>query len=329
MAYTPDTGDFKVSRSDIFTVDPRGLVVDWRNNLSRQGQEPPVDDSLKSLALDMMPRRGASDTAEGSSGQLNPIICRRLPDRKLEVIGGFRRLRAALWLIESGTCPDFQIKYTVSTMNPAEAALANLSENIQRQDLTPVELAHAVRMLHEDYHMSYDDIATRLKHTKNWLSTVVNLTSLDKEIQQSIQDGDTPVTAGLVLAKEPTPEAQREVFKAAKGDGTKKVTVEAVKEASRKRQEAKGDAAPDTGPHPRTAKNMKAFLEEMTGPLDNPEGRNLAKTLIGFLGGTKSELQAKNAWYKQFPVPEQTEQAEKTEKAEKTPKVAAAKKKVV
>ena len=46
MAFTADTGDLKVTRSDIFLVDSTALVVDWRKNLSRNGEEPPVDQAL-------------------------------------------------------------------------------------------------------------------------------------------------------------------------------------------------------------------------------------------------------------------------------------------
>src|SRR5262249_12073226 len=130
MAFTAETGEHKVTRSDIFLVDPRALVVDWRKNLSRNGQDPPVAESLQELTLDMLPRKGQGDSEEGTSGQLNPILTRPLPDRRLEVIGGFRRMRAALWLIESETCPDFKVKYVVSRLSDAEAALVNLSENI-------------------------------------------------------------------------------------------------------------------------------------------------------------------------------------------------------
>ena len=99
--------------------------MDWRKNLSRNGEEPPVDEALIELARDMMPKKGQGDTEEGTSGQLNPILVRPLSDRRLEVVGGFRRMRAALWLIESGTCPDFKVKYVVSRLSDAEAALVN------------------------------------------------------------------------------------------------------------------------------------------------------------------------------------------------------------
>jgi hypothetical protein len=76
MAFTAETGEHKVTRSDIFLVDPRALIVDWRKNLSRNGEEPPVDEALKELALDMLPKKGQGDSEEGSSGQLNPILTR-------------------------------------------------------------------------------------------------------------------------------------------------------------------------------------------------------------------------------------------------------------
>ena len=178
MAFTADTGDHKVTRSDIFLVDPTALIVDWRKNLSRNGEEPPVDQALMDLARDMMPKKGQGDGEEGSSGQLNPILVRPLSDRRLEVIGGFRRMRAALWLKESGTCPDFKVKYIVSRLSDAEAALVNLSENIQREDPKPIQLAHAVRSLTEDYGLTLKQVAGRLKRSEAWLSNLLNLVML-------------------------------------------------------------------------------------------------------------------------------------------------------
>src|SRR6516162_10326700 len=203
MAFTADTGDHKVTRSDIFLVDPRALIVDWRKNLSRKGEEPPVDDALIELAKDMLPKKGQGDTEDGTSGQLNPILVRPLSDRRLEVIGGFRRMRAALWLIESGTCPDFRVKYIISRLSDAEAALVNLSENIQREAPKPIQLAHAVRALSEDYGLSMKQVAGRLKRSEAWLSNLLDLVMLPTPIRESVANGKTPVSAALELTKIP------------------------------------------------------------------------------------------------------------------------------
>ncbi len=289
MAFTAETGDHKVTRSDIFLVDPRALVVDWRKNLSRNGEEPSVDDALIELAKDMMPK----NSLEGSSGQLNPILVRPLSDRRLEVIGGFRRMRAALWLIESGTCPDFKVKYVVSRLSDAEAALVNLSENIQREDPKPIQLAHAVRALTEDYGLSMKEVAGRLKRSEAWLSNLLNLVMLPAPIQESVANGKTPVSAAIELTKLPT-DKQVETFNDLASSG-EKVTAAKVRQKRHETHEATGEG----GPVPRTLKHFRAFLEGKTGPAD--PGHKLASYLLDFLAGKKSDEQMERYWDKAFP----------------------------
>lgn len=295
MAFTAETGDHKVTRSDIFLVDPRALVVDWTKNLSRNGEEPPVDDALVELARDMMPKKGQGDAEDGSSGQLNPILTRPLPDRRLEVIGGFRRLRAALWLIESGTCPDFKVKYTVSRLSDAEAALVNLSENLQREDPRPVQLAHAIRALVEDYGLTMKQVAGRLKRSESWCSNLINLVMLPSAIQESVASGETPVSAALELVKLPG-DQQIKVFESLNGDG-EKITAARVKA---KRQEAH-EKTGEGGPVQRTLKQLKVFLEGKTGPAD--PGHRLAVYLLDYIAGKRSEEAMDKYWDRAFVEP--------------------------
>ncbi len=292
MAFTAETGDHKVTRSDIFLVDPRALVVDWRKNLSRNGEEPPVDESLIELARDMTPKKGQGDAEDGSSGQMNPILTRPLPDRRLEVIGGFRRMRAALWLIESGTCPDFKVKYTVSRLSDAEAALVNLSENIQREDPKPIQLAHAVRSLTEDYGMSMKQVAGRLKRSETWLNNLLNLVMLPTAIQASVANGETPVSAALELVKLPT-DQQVAVFDSL-AQGGEKITASKVRQKRQEAHETKGTG----GPVPRSLKDLKRFLEEKTGPAD--PGHRLAASLLDYLAGKRSEDDMETVWNRAF-----------------------------
>ncbi|AMV40197.1 ParB/RepB/Spo0J family partition protein [Planctomyces sp. SH-PL62] len=292
MAFTAETGDHKVTRSDIFLVDPRALVVDWTKNLSRNGEEPPVDEALIELARDMAPKKGRSDSEEGSSGQLNPILVRPLPDRRLEVVGGFRRMRAALWLIESGECPDFRVKYIVSRLSDAEAALVNLSENLQREDPRPVQLAHAIRSLTEDYGLTMKQVAGRLKRSEAWCRNLVNLVVLPTAIQESVAAGRTPVSAALELTKLPG-DQRIKVFETLAGGGGK-ITAAGVKAKRREAHEATGDG----GPVPRTLKRFRVFLEGKTGPAD--PGRRLAAGLLDYLAGTISEEAMEKTWDRAF-----------------------------
>ncbi len=228
MSFTANTGAEVVHRSDLFSVNPLALKVDWRKNLSRGGTEPPVDDALIGLARDMAPNMGNGASETGSSGQLNPIICRALPDRTLEVVGGFRRLRAALYLRESGECPDFEIKYVVRKISDSEAALQNVSENVQREDPKPVQLAYAIRSLNTDYCLSMKEIAGRLKRSEAWCRKLVDLVNLAPSIQAAVADGTVPVMAALEMATLPASE-QIATFDAVKDSGGK-VSVAKVRE---------------------------------------------------------------------------------------------------
>ena len=292
MAFTAETDGHKVTRSDIFLVDPRALVVDWRKNLSRNGEEPTVDEALVELARDMMPKKGQGDAEAGSSGQLNPILTRPLPDRRLEVIGGFRRMRAALWLIESETCPDFKVKYTVSRLNDAEAALINLSENIQREDPRPIQIAHAVRSLVEDYGLTMRQVAGRLKRSETWLSNLLDLVMLPAKVQASVASGQTPVAAALEIAKLPG-DQQVAVFDSL-AQGGQKVTAAKVREKRQETHEATGEG----GPVPRSIKQFRAFLEGKTGPAD--PGHKLAAQLLNFLAGKRTDESMGKEWDRAF-----------------------------
>jgi ParB/RepB/Spo0J family partition protein len=292
MAFSADTGDHKVTRSDIFLVDPRALVIDWKKNLSRGGEEPPIDDALIELAKDMMPKKGQGDTEEGTSGQLNPILVRPLPDRRLEVIGGFRRMRAALWLIESGESPDFKIKYSISRLSDAEAALVNISENIQREDPKPIQLAHAVRSLTEDYGLTLKQVSGRLKRSEKWLSNLLNLVMLPTHIQESVAKGKTPVAAALELTKLPTDKQVKTFDELASSGG--KITAAKIKEKRQEAHEATGQGGPVT----RNLKQLRSFLETKIGSA-NP-GHKLASYVLDYLAGKKSDEQLGKYWDKSF-----------------------------
>ncbi len=293
MAFSAETGDHKVTRSDVFLVDPRALVVDWKKNLSRNGEEPPVDDALIELAKDILPKKGQGDAEDGTSGQLNPILTRPLPDRRLEVVGGFRRMRAALYLIESGLCPDFKVKYVVSRLSDAEAALVNLSENMQREDPRPIQLAHAVRSLTEDYGLTMKQVAGRLKRSETWISNLLNLVMLPTTIQASVASGRTPVSAALELVKVPT-DQQAAVFDAL-AQGGEKITAAKVRQKRQEVHESRGEG----GPVPRTLKQFKTFLEGKTGPAD--PGHKLASQLLDYLAGKRADESMGKDWDRAFP----------------------------
>jgi ParB family transcriptional regulator, chromosome partitioning protein len=207
-------------------------------------------------------------------------------------------MRAALWLIESDTCPDFRVKYVVSRMSDAEAALVNLSENIQREDPKPIQLAHAVRSLTEDYGMTLKQVAGRLKRSESWLTNLLNLVMLHSSIQSSVAKGETPVAAALELAKLPG-DQQVAVFDSL-AQGGERVTAAKVRA---KRQDVH-EATSEGGPVPRTIKQFRAFLEGKTGPAG--PGHRFASYLLDYLAGKRSEEAMDKYWNRTLADPAET-----------------------
>lgn len=305
MAFTPETGEYKATRTDVWMVDPRALIIDWRKNLSRGGEDLPIDEELMALALDMMPKSGGDIEAD-SSGQVHPVLVRAHSDRKLELVMGWRRTRAALWLIETGRCPDFKLKCSITRMTDAEAALVNMQENLLRADPKPIQLAYAVRKLVEGYGLSMKEIAGRLKKSVGTLQGYLDLLTLNPEIQASVAKGDTPLVVAAELGKFPNKD-QSVVFDELSRKGVP-VTAGAVRSKRRERQEAaaaeaaaKNPAAPApvvASPLKRTMKEFRTFLEGQTGPEEY--GKDFAIYLLDFLDGNKPMDLMLKYWKKTF-----------------------------
>lgn len=248
-------------RSNVYRLDPRDIICDYRKNISRGGVEPKVDESLIALAESMAPKMGPGDDEDGSSGQLNPVLVRMLPDRRAELVGGFRRYRAALWLVESGRCSDFQLICTKCTLSDAEAALTNMDENIQRSDPEPIQLAHAIRSLHEGYGMPLSAIAKRLRMSANYTSYLLGLTGLPTEIQDAVSSGQASAAAAAELTDLPGPIAIQ-VFNEAKEAAGKKVGAKDL--IAKANGKAKDDA--DDLPTPTGTPSKAASVASGKGP---------------------------------------------------------------
>jgi len=278
MHHTQVNGE-SVKRNNFFLVNPHAITMRADRNISRDGFDV-VSDSIRQLAESMAPRE------DGGSGQISPIIVRPIDKDQLECVAGFRRLAAARYLIDSGICTDYKIKYVVMRLNDAEAALMNLTENMEREDPNPIQIANAIRCLNEDYGMSFKDISVKLKRPASTISNMVNLVSLPKSIQDSVIAGTTTVSAAIELARMPASE-QAQAFEVAGSDGAK-VTPARVKAAKAT------TSVDDTTPRPRTTKQVRAYLEGRT-PVSALDAA-FTKTFLGFLDGTASDREMDDLW---------------------------------
>jgi len=116
-------------------------------------------------------------------GILQPLVVRRTDDG-FELVAGERRLRAAKDLgWEKVPCV---IRKDVTT-GASRLELA-LIENIQREDLNPVEEALAYKQLNEEYGMTHEEIGERVGRSRVGITNIIRVLQLPEEIQRGLID---------------------------------------------------------------------------------------------------------------------------------------------
>ena len=116
-------------------------------------------------------------------GILQPISVRDIGGGKYELIAGERRLRAAR-LAGLATVP-----VVFRTASDAELAEMALIENIQREDLNPIEEARAYERLLTEFHLSQEELARRVARSRSAIANSVRLLRLADEVQAFVANG--------------------------------------------------------------------------------------------------------------------------------------------
>ena len=115
-------------------------------------------------------------------GVLQPITVRPLGE-KFEIIMGERRYRAVEKL------GMHKIPCIVVEMNDRESMEVALIENLQRQDLNPIEEALSYKRILDAGYITQDQLATRLGKNQSTIANKLRLLSLDKEVQTALLKG--------------------------------------------------------------------------------------------------------------------------------------------
>lgn len=130
------------------------------------------DDSLEELAASM-----------DEVGVLQPIVVSEMEDG-YQLVAGERRWRAA----KRAGLPEIPAVVRESTGH--STLVEALVENVQRQDLTAIEEAHAYRQLLEDYGMTQDQVAERVSKSRPAVSNTLRLLQLPDSVQEMVDIGD-------------------------------------------------------------------------------------------------------------------------------------------
>lgn len=174
-------------------------------------------------------------------GVLQPVLVRPTGGGAYELIAGERRWRAAK---RAGLSLIPAIVRTVDDTLSLEQALV---ENIQREDLNPLDEAAAYQQLLEDFHLTHDELASRVGKSRAAISNTLRLFQLPPTVQRLV--AEARLTAGHARALLTTPDrAYQEVL--AQRIVTDGMSVRAVEEAARQHN---ADQAAPARPGPTTA----------------------------------------------------------------------------
>ena len=138
-------------------------------------------------------------------GVLQPILV-RIKEGKHEVVAGERRLRAARALKLE------EIPAIIKEVTDQEAFIIALIENIQREELNPIEEAQAYSKLISEFGYTQDAVAQSVGKDRSTISNLLRILKLPKEIREYIYDGKLSVGHARALLSIVVPVQQRRLF---------------------------------------------------------------------------------------------------------------------
>jgi ParB family chromosome partitioning protein len=140
-------------------------------------------------------------------GIIQPITVRQINGDKYQLITGERRYKAAV-MAGLKTIPAY-IR-TANDQNMLEMALV---ENIQREDLNPIEVAISYQRLIEEIQLTQEDVSERVGKKRSTVSNYMRLLKLPAEIQLGIRRKDISMGHARALITLPDPDTQLELFR--------------------------------------------------------------------------------------------------------------------
>ncbi|MCI5068453.1 ParB/RepB/Spo0J family partition protein [Acidovorax sp.] len=154
-------------------------------------------------------------------GVLQPLLVRRLPAERLqdtfedeatrhathEIIAGERRFAAAR------IAGLRQVPVLMKDADNTTAVVMQLIENLHREDLNPLDEAHGIQLLVEDFELSREAVADALKKSRSHVFESLRLLNLCPEATAAIKAGTLKRSIALLVAQRPTPALQVEYTK--------------------------------------------------------------------------------------------------------------------
>lgn len=239
------------------------LEIDQISLNKKQPRKHFAQEELKELALSIK-----------EHGVLQPLIVNKDSEGNYLLIAGERRLRA------SQIAGQKKVPVVLKRLTQEEGSLVALIENIQREQLSCIEEAHAYLGLMEEHGLTQDEIATKVGKKRSSIANFLRILKLAPEVQEWLKEGKLSFGHGKILGSiEPE---EKQVQKAKK-------TIEKGWSVHQLAQEVKGSSSRPTPATNKKEKNsailneMARYLEEKTGFHIKISAKNVKEDLQGEL----------------------------------------------
>lgn len=217
-----------------------------------------------------------------AQGIMQPILVRPLGGRaagKYEIIAGERRFRAAQL---AGLA---EVPVLVREVADENAAVMALIENIQREDLNPLEEAHGVRRLLDEFNLTHEQAAQAIGRSRSATSNLLRLINLAEPVQTMLLAGDIDMGHARALL---AADAASQILLANEIVARRLSVREAEKLVARSQQEA-GQAASPARKHAAKSGDAKRLEDALSDHLGTRVtlkmgARNKGQMLIDFHG---------------------------------------------
>jgi ParB family chromosome partitioning protein len=199
-----------------------------------------------------------------AQGLIQPVVVRSIGPNSYELIAGERRWRAAQ-RAQLSELPAL-VKDVPEMAVPAMA----LIENIQRQDLTPLEEADALKRLIDDFDLTHQQAADAVGRSRAAVSNMLRLTEMPESIKRLLDEGKLEMGHARCLLTLPERDAERLALEAARHSWS----VRELEEAARRAQTApKGKAKNAPARDPNIADLERQLAERFATRVELAHGR--------------------------------------------------------
>lgn len=238
-----------------FLYDENAADVQVKKTLRLSDMEPNRQQPRKAFAEEAI---AALADSIRQYGMLQPILVRPYQGT-YQIVAGERRWRAARMLGLD------EVPVIIKEISDGEAMEIALIENLQRENLTPMEEANGYRQLMKQYGMTQEAVAKTVGRSRSAVANALRLLQLPEEIQMLLESGAISAGHGKALLAIANPEKQLEAAKRA-ANGT--LTVRAIEKMA---------VSPDVEPPADPAdQKIDSYFKEMELSLQERMGRRVS-----------------------------------------------------